>query len=85
MATMAEAGPGRRQDPGASSGSSLWLQEPKNLGNIPLLSQAHYYGVRLEEEQLGLEWAPKYGASNAGGSLTRYATNQPQELILISI
>lgn len=56
--------------------SSTREQEPKNLGHLVLLSQVLMLMQRagLEVEQLGLEPAPIWAASIAGGSLTHYAT-----------
>ncbi|XP_017193275.1 insulin-like growth factor 1 receptor isoform X2 [Oryctolagus cuniculus] len=39
MAATARAGPGRSQQPGASSGSPTRVQGPKDLGHLPLPSQ----------------------------------------------
>lgn len=40
MATLSD-GPGWSQDSGISSASPLWVQGPKNLVHISLISQAH--------------------------------------------
>lgn len=42
MVTLAQNGPDRRQDPGISTTSSMWVQGPKLLGQIALLFQAHW-------------------------------------------
>lgn len=51
---MALAGPGRIQEPGASSGSPLWVQGPKNWDNPLLFSQERKQRVGWEVEQLAL-------------------------------
>ncbi|XP_062040243.1 THO complex subunit 2 isoform X4 [Lepus europaeus] len=50
MAAMAGAGPGRSQEPGASSRSSTWVQGPKHLGHPLLLSQSKYDELKKSEK-----------------------------------
>lgn len=53
--TTARADLVQRQKPGASFGSSTWMQRSKDLDYLWLLSHAHWRGAGWEVEQRGLE------------------------------
>lgn len=67
MTTMARAGPGFSQEPGATSGSPTSEQEPKYLGHLQRLFPGALVGAGVEVEQLGQELAPIWDARIKGG------------------
>lgn len=56
------------QEPGFSSGSTTWVQGPKLLSHVLLLSQARYHGAGSEVESLELQLMPIWDASTVGES-----------------
>lgn len=66
MPTTANTAPGQIHEPGGSSWSPTWEQEPKGWGHLELLPQGHQQATGSQVEQLGFELAMIWDGRTAG-------------------